>query len=317
MELKVRDVPEMYTEMMRLMKMRAFVEDSRNGGVLSLREPLTVTVTHPATRINVDPIRRCNPFFHVMEFVWMMSGSNSPMWISTFNKRFVEYADWDHRTEPTIHGAYGNRWRSHFDVDQIVTAVGMLQEDPTSRRVVLSMWDAYTDLGTAHNDLPCNTHVYLRILNGALDMTVCNRSNDVIWGMTGANAVHMTMLQELMANAIGCEVGVYRVFTNNAHVYTDLPNVGKMLDTTAVYYPSNDGVTPIKYEGFPLLQPHENIVSFLEDCESFIEGSTITRSYWLNAVASPMYELWFNRELDTDYILDKGWAAACAQWLRP
>ena len=222
MELRVRDVPEMYTEMMILMKMRGKLEPSRNGNVLSLQEPLTVTVDNPRYRINVDPIRRCNPFFHVMEFVWMMSASNTPEWISTFNKRFVEYADED---SGLIHGAYGNRWRSHFDIDQICTVVGMLKQDPTSRRAVLGMWDAQADLGVLRNDLPCNTHIYLRILDGKLEMSVCNRSNDVVWGMTGANAVHMTLLQELMANAIGVEVGKYRVFTrqrNRWGIFTKL-----------------------------------------------------------------------------------------------
>ena len=314
MELKVNDVPTMYTEMMRLMNMRGRLDSSRNGDVLSLQEPLMVTVENPNRRVNVDPIRRCNPFFHVMEFVWMMSGSNSPEWISTFNKRFVEYAD---KYSGLIHGAYGNRWRAHFDIDQIVTATEMLKEDPTSRRVVLGMWDAVTDLGTHHNDLPCNTHIYLRIVNGELDMTVCNRSNDVIWGMTGANAVHMTMLQELMAQEIGVKLGRYTVMTNNAHVYLDLDGVRDMLSSTNVYYPSFDGVTPVGYEPVPLLKDGEKLGDFLVECEQFVSGVTKADNSWLTKVAGPMYELWFNRELGIEPIVDAGWRAACQQWLRP
>lgn len=52
-----------------------------------------------------------------------------------------------------------------------------------------------------------------------LDMTITNRSNDLIWGMLGANYVHFTILQEYMAAKLGVEVGVYNHFTNNAHVY--------------------------------------------------------------------------------------------------
>ena len=54
-----------------------------------------------------------------------------------------------------------------------------------------------------------------------LDMTVTNRSNDLIWGLLGANYVHFTMLQEYMAARLGAEVGVYHHFTNNLHVYTN------------------------------------------------------------------------------------------------
>ena len=73
------------------------------------------------------------------------------------------------------------------------------------------MWDGSCDLDTHHNDLPCNTHIYFRVVDGKLNMTVCNRSNDVIWGMTGANAVHMTMLQELIAAEADIPIGSYLV----------------------------------------------------------------------------------------------------------
>lgn len=55
--------------------------------------------------------------------------------------------------------------------------------------------------------------------NWVLDMTVTNRSNDMIWGMLGANYVHFTFLQEYIAGCLGVEVGRYHHFTNNLHVY--------------------------------------------------------------------------------------------------
>jgi thymidylate synthase len=54
-----------------------------------------------------------------------------------------------------------------------------------------------------------------------LNMTVTNRSNDLIWGMIGANAVQFSILQEYVAAHLGLEVGVYNQFTNNLHIYTD------------------------------------------------------------------------------------------------
>lgn len=53
-----------------------------------------------------------------------------------------------------------------------------------------------------------------------LNMTVFNRSNDLTWGMLGANAVHFSFLQEYMAALLGLEIGVYHQITNNLHVYT-------------------------------------------------------------------------------------------------
>lgn len=62
-----------------------------------------------------------------------------------------------------------------------------------------------------------------------LDMTVCNRSNDLVWGMLGANVVHFSFLQEYVANSLGMQVGVYQQFTNNLHIYTDRAKIDEWL----------------------------------------------------------------------------------------
>lgn len=54
-----------------------------------------------------------------------------------------------------------------------------------------------------------------------LDMTVINRSNDLVWGLCGANAVHFSFLQEYMAARIGVAVGRFHTMTNNLHVYNE------------------------------------------------------------------------------------------------
>jgi thymidylate synthase len=92
-----------------------------------------------------------------------------------------------------------------------------------------------TGLTAGTKDVCCNTCVYFSIRKEVdnstndgmtfqdryLDMTVCNRSNDMILGMLGANVVHFSMLQEYLANCLGVEVGVYNQFTNNLHVYVN------------------------------------------------------------------------------------------------
>jgi thymidylate synthase len=54
-----------------------------------------------------------------------------------------------------------------------------------------------------------------------LNMSVFNRSNDLVWGMLGANAVHFSILQEYLAARLGLEVGVYNQMTTNLHAYTE------------------------------------------------------------------------------------------------
>jgi hypothetical protein len=49
-------------------------------------------------------MRDANPFFHVMETLWMLAGRNDLPWLVRFNKRFASYSDDGGNTQP---GAYG------------------------------------------------------------------------------------------------------------------------------------------------------------------------------------------------------------------
>lgn len=304
MEKLVGSINQMYPEMMMTMRMQGVRHASQRGTVLSLEHPLLVSVQNPTQRVLLDKTRLCNPFFHVAEAVWMMAGLKSTKWLSHFNKGITEYADDD----GTINGAYGYRWRNHWAMDQLWTCVGLLRADNSSRRAVLQMWDPQSDLDVSHNDIPCNTSIFFRVIWGALEATVCNRSNDVIWGMTGANAVHLTILQELMARELGLEVGAYHVMTNNAHVYTDLPNVGAMLQTTQPVYHEH---TPL-----PLLGRRESLQDFITDCTLLVMGREDVRTYWMQNVALPMTDIYLKqRNANVNEIGCPQWKRAAQEWL--
>lgn len=52
-----------------------------------------------------------------------------------------------------------------------------------------------------------------------LDMTVFNRSNDLVWGTLGSDYVCFSVLQEYMAARVGAQVGVYHQVSDDLHVY--------------------------------------------------------------------------------------------------
>lgn len=202
-------------------------ESSRNGPVLSLPGPLVVEFKNPCNRVLFSSLRDANPFFHLFESIWMLAGKNDVAFVKQFNSNIENYSD----DGLTFHGAYGHRWR-HWardnegpsgikTFDQIPLILKELKKEG-SRRAVLSMWNPTRDLGRNGLDLPCNTHIYFRMVGGGLNMTVCNRSNDIVWGMFGANAVHMSLLQEYIALELGVGIGSYFQISNNAHVYLDV-----------------------------------------------------------------------------------------------
>lgn len=305
MELDAYNIPDAYNKILWRIKAEGVREESRNGPVLTIVEPLLLSVASPNERVLTNETRNANPFFHVMEFIWMMSGSNDLRWVAQFNKRMMEYSD-DGKTQ---HAAYGHRWRKHFGIDQILLARDALEIDPTSRRIVLGMWDPRADLGRQGKDLPCNTQVFLRTNDDRLDFTVINRSNDVVWGMLGANAVHMTMLHELLALSAGFELGNYRVFTNNAHFYLGNYDIDKLvIDEDRDIYQRDKVAT------MPLLNGEEELEDFLNDCASLIMGvpEEIT-TLWMRAVGYPIYQSWFDRSL-IPTITAEDWRLACQEW---
>jgi thymidylate synthase len=203
-------------------------------------------------RVLFCPVRDANPFFHLFESAWMLAGSSDAKWldryVSDFSARYAEPGG-------HMHGAYGQRWRANFclisregartwvEHDQLVMAARQLRENPASRQVVITMWDPQRDLNS--NDLrdrPCNTQIYLRVRQGMLDMTVLCRSNDIVWGAYGANAVHMSVLQEYMAAMTGTRVGVLYQVSNNWHGYMSV--LDKMRGISHADYYSRGLVAP-------------------------------------------------------------------------
>jgi thymidylate synthase len=192
--------------------------ESRNGPVLVFPDVVTVTYTRPWQRVMFWPTRDCNPALHLYESLWMLRGRNDIEPLRRMAKQFNNYTD----DGVTMHGAYGHRWRQHFGIDQLDLIVKRLRKDPTDRRCVLAMWDPTADLDRDGKDLPCNTTATVQLgVDGKLNLSVFNRSNDLVWGLAGANAVQFATLQEYLACRIGCPIGVYNQITVNMHAYLD------------------------------------------------------------------------------------------------
>ncbi len=197
-------------------------EPSRNGPVYRSPVPVTTCYYAPNERVLFDSNRDANPFFHFLEGLWMLGGRNDAAWVKEFAANMANYSD----DGVLLNGAYGYRWRNYFLYDQLVAAINLLRSDLTNRRVIVGMWNPHRDLvDQTSKDLPCNLGIkfFGRVTGKGsfLDMHVYNRSNDIIWGAYGANAVHMSMLHEYVARMVGVNLGVYYQISSDYHAYLD------------------------------------------------------------------------------------------------
>ena len=287
--------------------------------ISSANRTVCTTYTHPLERVLFYPERDANPFFHLMESFWMLAGRNDIEWISKFNGRINNYSD----DGKTFHGAYGFRWKKWFYYDQIERIVMRLKTYPNDRRSVLSMWDPKEDLVTTNDgkDYPCNTQIFFSTRSNKLDMTVINRSNDLIWGAYGANAVHMSILQEYVAGKVGCNVGRYYQVSNNLHAYKDV--FEKLLDMGADYEPYlTIGKNGLEYFPIPLVTNTQTFDQELtewfndedkEEYENTYLGTTANR-------VRKSWRLWKKKEINESIriastIEDRAWRKACYEWL--
>ena len=346
MEFRVQNVNDVFPRLVELISNKQAPlsrVESRVGPVISIDEPLTITYSRPWQRVLFNAQRDANPFFHLFESLWMLAGRNDVELLSYYNSKIGEIASDDGET---LNGAYGYRWRSYQPqpifgswkkgdnvcpeckmgdsnkVDQLNILAKHLRENPNSRRAVLEMWNVEDDLCKIETskDVCCNTHIYFQIQKDRLVMTVCNRSNDLLWGMLGANVVHFSFLQEYMAACIGVGIGKYHHFTNNLHVYAERKDwqPTKLLD----YY-NHPSVDYCGMEHFPLVEDPKR---FDDECAEFVEDSTRPiklEEPFLNYVAFPMcwaFKLYKERELKSaikamELVRAMDWRMAGINWL--
>lgn len=202
------------------------VRNSRLGSVIEYDEPVATVYDTPMERVSFSRARDANPFFHLFEALWIMAGREDVAFLTIFNKRMSEYSDDGVR----YHAAYGHRLRNSImrigshgltKVDQLKEVWRILAADTDSRRAVLSIWDAARDLGVQTKDLPCNDMVFFKVRDNMLDMTVCCRSNDAIWGAYGTNVVQFSVIQEVLASSLALGIGQYTQVSDSLHIYDD------------------------------------------------------------------------------------------------
>ena len=322
-------------------------EESRNGGVSVWDGPVVTHSTHPMNRVLFSPMRNANPFFHLFESLWMLGGRNDLPWVAQFNKQMKAYSDDGGTTQPA---AYGHRWRGFFGHDQIEALVRMLKTDQKTRRAVLTMWDGGAhadnaptgqwrdppgDLGKAlfgSADVPCNTQCFFTVRDGFLHVAVTCRSNDVLWGAHGANAVHFSILLEYLAAKCNREIGEMTQFSWNYHLYDGILKkpvndvVSDLLDSDR--YARRDTVWPTRMFSADTMEVFEQelplFLDWLDPDHASPHGRPELTHPFLEGTALPMYDAWVawkvqDIPLAIEFcaeIAGEDWRIASTEWMQ-
>lgn len=198
---------------------------SRSGGTLEMRH-VALRIANPLRREILLASRKANIAAQIAETAWVLAGRNDIGWLSHYLPRAVQFSD----DEQTWRAGYGPRIRSWWDrpagsrvandkpVDQLAEVIAILNKDPNSRRAVISLFDPTVDLAPG-KDIACNNWLAFTLRDGYLDLHVAARSNDLIWGWSGINQFEWSVLQEIVAEAVGAHVGATHYTMASLHVY--------------------------------------------------------------------------------------------------
>ena len=256
------------------------------------------------------------------------------------------------KADPNSRRAVLQMWNVEDDLLKIGPSQTMtFNEKPGNPLVPVSGTEKFPDYS---KDVCCNLSVMFSLRDGKrevtginltyrtwqpikyLDMTVTNRSNDMVWGMLGANYVHFTMLQEYMAARLGVEVGRYHHFSNNLHVYDEPDKKGipkwKPDEWLADRVPDLYGIGAVRERGpirntFPLVK---DPAVFDREVGAFVEhfGKPKDQRYkwnepFLQDVAQPMMmAFWCHKNGLPDHAMTRAeaikaddWRIICMNWL--
>lgn len=312
--------------------------DSRVGRVWEHPEPVTTVYAKPLERVLFNPARNPNPYFHIMESLWMLAGRNDTAFLRRFNSKIEDFVG----KGEVVHGAYGHRWRYMFELesgvrqgvtDQFPKIVRVLKHNANERRAVLQMWKPETDLDKPDlSDVPCNLCCTFKIREGRLCMIVFCRSNDIAYGCYGANAVHFSYLLEYMASMIGVPVGTYTQVSDSWHAYTERwKQVGGLDLAPSEDWYSIDNHLPEWSEG-KRIQPYplvSNPGTFDEDLTAWMSREHETGEFpfdnpFFEDVAEPLWQSWdYFKNGDMEDAMHyavkceaSDWSLACTNWLQ-
>lgn len=186
-------------------------EQATNGRFTELFGPV-LHLTNPRARLSRSEMRG-KVFSALGEWLWYLSGTNDLAFIEYYvPKGYTK----DARGGATVPNGYGERLANLRGQAQLENVIRLLRQKRSSRQAVIQLFDA-TDLQRDYA-IPCTCTIQFLVRKERMHALVNMRSNDAYWGLPH-DVFAFTMLQELVARAVGVDVGEYKHCVGSLHLY--------------------------------------------------------------------------------------------------
>ncbi len=232
------------------------------------------------------------------EFLWYLSKETRLDFIDYYVPgRFQEESD----DQITVRSGYGERLQAWRGTNQLENVVQLLQKHRTSRRATIQLFDA-SDLTERYASIPCTCTLQFLVRDDRLHMFVAMRSNDAYLGLP-PDIFSFTMLQEMVARAVGVELGEYKHCAGSLHLYEKHFEVAQQ-------YLDEGWQDPASMPAMPMGDPHDGIewLRGIEESARLRRGdledvirAALVDEYWKD-LGRLLLSFRASRDLDTDLL---------------
>lgn len=154
----------------------------------------------------------------IYELLWFLRGDTNVKYLHDHGVSiWDEWAD----EQGDLGHIYGYQWRSWPDyqgghIDQIREVVDQIQQNPDSRRLIVSAWNV-SDLRKM-NLPPCHLLFQFYVADGRLSLQLYQRSADTFLGVP-FNIASYALLLTMVAQVCGLQPGEFVHTTGDTHLY--------------------------------------------------------------------------------------------------
>ncbi len=243
--------------------------------------------------------RKGRVFSGLGELFWYLSEADSLDFITYYLPQLKEESV-DGRT---LYGAYGPRLFNQRGHDQINNIKAALQKSKNTRRAVVQLFNA-EDISNRKKEIPCTCTFQFICRENKLHMVVSMRSNDAFLGLPH-DVFSFTMIQEIIARALGCDVGEYFHYVACMHLYEEHREKARQYIDEG--WQCTEGVAmPVMPEGDP-----QSAIDWLKKVEEQARAdkpvdldNTEMDPYWLDlARLFNIYHFWKGKDFKSIEIL--------------
>ena len=154
----------------------------------------------------------------IHELLWFLAGDTNTRYLNDHGVRiWNEWAD----EKGELGHIYGYQWRSWptpngTHIDQVSRVIDSIQNDPDSRRHIVSAWN----VGELDNMAlpPCHILFQFYVADGKLSCQLYQRSADIFLGVP-FNIASYSYLLMMMAQITGLQAGEFILTLGDAHIY--------------------------------------------------------------------------------------------------